>query len=270
MEQHLKLRKQGLEYESSQSQTPSSGNSQTVEETERKDKKQQKESSKQKAESKSVNISSRKSTRCGTAKLKQEYFSSEDKTDSDNHGGLGSLKDRKSTSCLGNMEKDSSPTSSKEPCTTKPTNTNSTNAAESTLKCVKSLNLSYNGKSKSLEKSSESLNVFNFSDNDHDDDGLLFDMPLLERKKVLKNKSSKLSLTRECVSSSSYISSVLENASVESVVSLRSQSQNKNGSQSPTPVVINEISSQLNNIRKELESLEAMRLADLKHRTCKA
>lgn len=263
MQQHLKLRKQGLEYESSQSQTPSIGDSQTIEETEEKDKPQQKESSKQKAESKSANLSTRKSTRCAPAKLKQEFISSEDTTNSENEDGLRSLKERKI--CLDNMENDFSTTSSKETSTTKPTNTNAKNAVEANLKCVKSLNLSYNCKSKLLEKSSESLNVFDFSDND--DNNVPCDKPLLERKNSFKNKSLKLSLRKECRSSSS---PVLENESVESVVSLRSQSQSENLSQSPTPVVINEISSQLNNIRKELESLEAMRLADLKHRTCKA
>lgn len=50
----------------------------------------------------------------------------------------------------------------------------------------------------------------------------------------------------------------------------KDRKNNSTSNSSETPLVMGEISSQLEAIRKELECLEALRLADLKHRTCKA
>lgn len=185
MEKHLKLRRQGLEYESSQSQTPSSGNSQTIEEKDETYTKQPQQSSTKEAvtESKIDNKSpTRKSTRCSPTKQKRYYISSDD-SESDTH--LKTVKETKPTNDLINLTKDVSTNSSKEHNTKNPDNNNS---KETTRNCVKSVNLTYNSQTKSPEKSSQSSNVFDFS-TDTDDD-----KPLKEIRKLLQAKNSMLSL----------------------------------------------------------------------------
>ncbi|XP_065364318.1 uncharacterized protein LOC135957498 [Calliphora vicina] len=298
LEKHLKVRRQGLEYESSQSQALSSGDSQTIEEKEETHTKQpQKRSTREAAtESKIDNKSpTRKSARCTPTKQKKYYMSSDD-SESDNH--LKTIKETKPTRDLVNLTKDVSTNSSKEHNTKNPDN----NSKETTRKCVKSVNLAYNCQTKSPEKSSQSSNVFDFS-TDTDDD-----KPLKEIRQLLQAKNSMLSLRADRGGRLCNISQVVEKISVESVVAITSLSptpvqsvvairspsprsknlsqpptrvqsvvaisspspRSKNLSHSPTPVVMDELSSQLSNIKKELECLEAMRLADLKQRMCKA
>ncbi|KAM7348828.1 uncharacterized protein ACRADG_008014 [Cochliomyia hominivorax] len=323
LQDHLKRRKQGLEYESSQSQTTSTGNSQDTDENDKKDK------TNSTKEFTTTNTSStRKNTRCMPPKQQSEYVSSEDKTDSENEGNLKKPKDHKSADKITNQDQKSRTSS------TKPDNskiTENTKQERTIRNCVKSL--SYKSPIQSLEKCSESSDVFDFStypeDNDKtikeklkqkrnklslnktkdmksspDKDGQeildLDDVPLLERKKLTqikrcspKDKIGNYTSDHNKQLNNSQKSKVIHQISetdddiivmegpntnnlnncikFNSIISLRTPSPKiKTLSHSPTPAIIDDLSSQLNNIKKELESLEALRLADLKQRMCKA
>ncbi|XP_046803413.1 uncharacterized protein LOC111678628 isoform X2 [Lucilia cuprina] len=255
LEKHLKIRRQGLEYESSQSQTPSTGNSQSPEETETKPVKPQSSTpTKEVPETKSnKNTSPRKSTRCTNTKQKWQYISSEDKTDSENDDNLAKLKERKLTRDVVNQTKTSNTNTSKEDTTKKSDNKN-------VKETKKATNLSYNNcQTKLDEKSSESSNIFDFSTDTEDD------KPLKDIRKLIQNKKSLLPLKGKHNSLCNG-TSVIET----SVIEINSTVRSKNLSHSSSVLVMDELSSQLSNIKKELESLEAMRLADLKQRMCKA
>ncbi|XP_037826596.1 uncharacterized protein LOC119614549 [Lucilia sericata] len=255
LEKHLKIRRQGLEYESSQSQTPSTGNSQSPEETETNPVEQQHPTlTKEVTETKSNKTTTpRKSTRCIPTKQKWQYISSEDKTDSENDDNLAKLRERKLTRDVVNQTKPCNTNTFKEDSIKKSENNNVKDTK-------KASNLSYNNcQAKLDEKSSESSNVFDFSTDTEDD------KPLKELRKVIENKKSMLPLKGNR-SSSRNETPVVET----SVIEISSPGRSKNLSHSPSVVVMDELSSQLSNIKKELESLEAMRLADLKQRMCKA
>lgn len=311
-----------MEYESSQSQTPSTGNSQSTDDIEEKVTKTQEQPSPSKKIAKD-NLTLRKSARCTPTKLQQQYMSSEDKTDdSDMDNKPRSLRERKSTTNATKTIENSNAKTSKEESNKKSENNNKSNE-KTTRSCVRSLNLSYNSHNKSLDKCSESSNVFDFS-TDTEDDNLKKDKVKPKRaaskSPLTNNKSNKQStvaspvttqksdnnesqskrikrdITKSPITHSRPFTVIpipivqlsdtdddrplkdnknsVENSlnmNINSVITMGPISpRSKNVSRSPVPAVMDDLSSQLNNIKKELESLEAMRLADLKQRMCKA
>lgn len=250
LQQHLKLFKKGLEYESSQSQTPSCGSSQNTEESKTKNF----NSSDAKEPAKSAGetpLSARKSVRCSTLKQKQNKMSSDDKTDSDYEDNLRTSRQKSARKSLDSRKLASSTNSNQI------TKTNSKNVSpqEKGAAELRSRSLLNRTRKEDLSEGIGSK-VFDFLSESDDD------IPLLKSYNSEKQISEQnFQNLRNNTSTPLNKSSIFDSGN--------SPSLNNSLSHPSTPIVIREISSQLDNIKKELETLEAMRLADLQQRVCK-